>query len=233
MADEMKAAPKADDAPDVEQKVSWLGARLREKSTYAGLTVVVSLLLPFFAKFLPQLAGADPSQIAGYLSAIGIATGGLIAIVAPDKGAKALLGFLVVGAALALALPAQAAPQRDIGALTPQAVAGKIQKLAKPDLSYAMKLATAAGTVQSKVRLQCYQAISDALPTPPADATMPAAPHVITDIEQLAELIDALQPTSPLFVNCGGAAQLAGQSVLQFINGVVTGVAGAAVLISK
>jgi hypothetical protein len=52
-------------------------------------------------------------------------------------------------------------------------------------------------------------------------------------VEQLAELIDALQPTSPVFVNCAGAAQLASLSVLGFINAVVSGAAGAAIVAPK
>ena len=142
---------------------------------------------------------------------------------------------LLAIALLAFATPAfAAAPSAATAALpTPQAVAAKIAALLPADLAYAEALATAAGTVQSKVRLQCYQAIGSALPVPPAGATAPPSPHVVTSVEQLAELIDALQPTSPLFVNCGGAAQLAGQSVLQFINSLVTGISGIALVIPK
>lgn len=128
---------------------------------------------------------------------------------------------------LPLAANAAAAP------VTAQSVAQKIQGLAKPDIDYAIKLATAAGTVQSKIRLQCYQALQDALPSAPAGVALPPSPHLVTTVEQLAELIDALQPTSPLFVNCAGAAQLAGLSVLGFINAVVSGAASAAVIAPK
>lgn len=61
----------------------------------------------------------------------------------------------------------------------------------------------------------------------------PAEPHLITNVEEIAELIDGLQPTSPLFVNCAGAAQLAQLSVLSFINAIVTGAAGIAVMAPK
>ncbi len=143
---------------------------------------------------------------------------------------RKILSVLVVAAfAVSLPLAAHAAT----AAVTAQSVAQKIQGLVKPDLDYAIKLATAAGTVQSKVRLQCFQALQDALPSPPAGSTMPPAPHLVTTVEQLAELIDALQPTSPLFVNCAGAAQLAGLSVLGFINAVVSGAASAAVIAPK
>lgn len=111
--------------------------------------------------------------------------------------------------------------------LSPQAIAQKIQQLAKPDVAYAITLAKAVNTPAGNVRAQCYQAISDAIPNPPAGGTMPPDPHLITNVEELAEVIDALQPTSPLFVNCGGAAQLVQQNVLVFINSVVTGFLGA------
>ena len=119
-------------------------------------------------------------------------------------------------------------------ALTPQGVAQAIQKASVPDLQYAMKLATAANTVQSKVRLQCYQAILGAVsPQGASDLGAEPSPHLVTSVEQLAELIDALQPTSPVFVNCAGAAQLANLSVLGFINAVVTGAVGVAAIVPK
>jgi hypothetical protein len=104
-----KAAPKAIDAQKTEQEISWLGARLREKSTYAGLTVAVSLALPFLAKFVPALADANAAQIVNDISAIGIGVGGLIAIVMPEKGsAKAIAFMLAIAGALAFGQPAHA-----------------------------------------------------------------------------------------------------------------------------
>ena len=46
-------------------------------------------------------------------------------------------------------------------------------------------------------------------------------------------LIDALQPNSPIFIQCAGAAQLAQLSVLNFVNALVTGVGAIAVLAPK
>lgn len=151
-----------------------------------------------------------------------VAAGGAVKIVS-------MLAFGLIWTALALAdggtslVMAQGAST----ALTPQVVAQKIQQLAKPDVAYAMQLAKSVNTPQGNVRAQCYQAISDALPNPPSGAAVPPAPHLVTNVEELAEVIDALQPGSPLFVNCGGAAQLVGQNVLIFINAIVTGFLGA------
>lgn len=139
---------------------------------------------------------------------------------------KVVAAFLIGGFALSFGFPAHAASVSS--ALTPQSVAQKIQQLAAPDVAYAIVLAKAVNTPQGNVRAQCYQAIQSAIPTPPAGSTPPPAPHLVTNVEQLAEVIDALQPNGPLMVNCGGAAQLVGQNVLTFINAVVTGFLGAA-----
>ena len=148
---------------------------------------------------------------------------------APAAKVAAFLLAATVGLSLPHSSRAQAAT-----ALTPQGVAQAIQKASVPDLQYAMKLATAANTVQSKVRLQCYQAILGAVsPAGAADFGAEPSPHLVTSVEQLAELIDALQPTSPVFVNCAGAAQLANLSVLSFINAVVTGAVGVAAVAPK
>ena len=134
----------------------------------------------------------------------------------------------------AATVPARPAPSRTAPANPPpQDVASAIQAASLPDLDYAIALATAANTLQSKVRLQCYQAIRAAIAPSGAPTAPPPNPDLVTKVEQFAELVDGLQPTSPVFVNCAGAAQLAQLSVLGFINAVVSGVAGAAVLVPK
>jgi hypothetical protein len=101
-----KPAPKT----NVAQEISYVGARLREKSTYAGLTVVVALLLPILSRYVPGLANANAGQIVNDISAIGIGLGGLIAILLPEKGAARVIAFLIAAsAALAFAHPASAA----------------------------------------------------------------------------------------------------------------------------
>ena len=119
-----------------------------------------------------------------------------------------------------------------------QAIWDKIVNASDKDLSYASKLAANANTPGSAVRKQCWDAIlatnqqanglnlkdstGAALPTPD--------PKVFTQIEQAAEVIDALSPQGTLFTSCAGAAALAQANVLQFINAAVTGVAGLAKL---
>ena len=108
-----------------------------------------------------------------------------------------------------------------------ETLAKKIAAVAKPDLENAIKMATTANTPQSKVRLECFNAVNSV--AFPADITI-AEPHLISDAERLAEIIDALQPTSPTMIACAGAAQLTGQSALALINGLVTGAAALAVV---
>jgi hypothetical protein len=111
-------APAIDKA-ELVARVGYIGARLREKSTYAGLTVVVSLLLPLLARYVPALAHASAAAIVEDISMIGIGLGGLIAIASPE-GRKTLV-LLAIGVSLILAgggtadaaqkaAPAKAAP---------------------------------------------------------------------------------------------------------------------------
>ena len=124
-------------------------------------------------------------------------------------------------------------PEKDI-----QALWNKIVLASNADLNYAAALATSANTASSKIRLQCWSAII-ALNTQANGTTLKNAdgtpmvkpdPHLFTDVEQLAEVIDNLSPQGPLFTSCAGAAQLAKTNTLAFVNAVVTGAAGIAAL---
>jgi hypothetical protein len=119
-----------------------------------------------------------------------------------------------------------------------QALWTKIVSASNADLAYASKLAAGAGTQSSMIRKQCWDAITalneqanglnlkdaagNALPKPD--------PHLFSDVETLAEVIDNLSPQGPLFTSCAGAAQLAKTNVLTFINSAVTGAAGIAAM---
>jgi hypothetical protein len=105
-----KAAPKVD-KQEIEQEVSWLGARLREPSTYAGLGIL-----------LAALHFGDVSDWVSAISSIGIGIGGIIAIVLPERtrrhaapvagpadNAIAVLALCVISAMLVFAAPAFAA----------------------------------------------------------------------------------------------------------------------------
>jgi hypothetical protein len=105
-----KAAPKVDEQK-VEQEVSWLGARLREPSTYAGLGIL-----------LAALHFGNVNDWVSAVSSIGIGIGGIIAIVLPERSrprggpaggysgnAIAVLALCIVSAMLVCAAPALAA----------------------------------------------------------------------------------------------------------------------------
>jgi hypothetical protein len=123
--------------------------------------------------------------------------------------------------------------EKDLQALWDKIVASSID-----DLNYAAAMAKNANTQTSAVRLQCINAIialnqqASGASLKNADGTKMAKPdpHVFTDVESLAEVIDNLSPQGPLFVNCAGAAQLAKTNVLTFVNAVITGAAGFAAM---
>lgn len=119
-----------------------------------------------------------------------------------------------------------------------QAVWDRIVAASDADLKYASQLAANANTPASAVRKQCWDAIvaineqangltlkgDDGKPIPMPD------PKLFTQIEQAAEVIDALSPQGKLYTSCAGAAQLAQANVIQFISAAVGGVAGLAKL---
>jgi hypothetical protein len=99
------------------------------------------------------------------------------------------------------------------------------------DLTYAKALADNATTPNSKLRSTCYAALitanqqANGLNLKNADGspmTMPD-PALISKAEQAMELIDNLQPTSPVVSSCAPAANALKIGVLQFISAVTTG----------
>ena len=114
------AAP-AIDQQKVEAEISWIGARLREPSTYAGLSSLAAAAALFH--LIPSGDGAD---LVKYVTMIGMGVGGLIAILMPERGrAKPkppgpnISSAAVIAIALALAsfcamLPAHAQPKLPI-----------------------------------------------------------------------------------------------------------------------
>ncbi len=119
-----------------------------------------------------------------------------------------------------------------------QALWQKIVTASNTDLTYASALAGSAGTASSKIRKQCWDAIialnvqasGSGLKNADGTPMVRPDPHLFTDVESLAEVIDNLSPQGPLFTSCAGAAQLAKTNTLMFINAVVTGAAGLAAL---
>ena len=68
---------------NVEQDVGYIGARLREKSTYAGLAAMLGFGIALTKGHI------DPTALAGALESLGIGIGALIAIFVPENGSKA------------------------------------------------------------------------------------------------------------------------------------------------
>lgn len=124
-------------------------------------------------------------------------------------------------------------PEKDLQALWQKIVSSSLT-----DLNYAAAMAANANTTTSTVRLQCLKAIIQLneqasganLKNADGSPMVKPDPHLFTDVESLAEIIDNLSPQGPLFVSCAGAAQLAKTNVLSFVNAVVTGVAGFAAM---
>ena len=115
----------------------------------------------------------------------------------------------------------------------------KIVALSSPDLMYAKALADTVNTPAARNRSACLQAIIDlnAQSTGAGlkDANgnplvMPPVPHVLTDFEQLAQIVEAIAPTGPLFQGCAAAAQSVGMNVLVFVQAIIGGATGLAVL---
>lgn len=90
MPDDKKAAAAATVAapikPDVKTEVSYLGARLSEKSTYGGLSFVIGLVLPTLIHLDPSLAGTSVDTIVTVISYLGMGVGGVLTIFFPEKG---------------------------------------------------------------------------------------------------------------------------------------------------
>jgi len=121
----------------------------------------------------------------------------------------------------------------------------KIQTASTADIAYAILMAKAANTASptgittgAAMRLSCLIAVqtlnAQANGSNLKDASGAVVPRpdpaLLTDAETLAEVIDAVQPGGPLWTSCSGAAQLAATNTVAFINGLVSGAAGLAVL---
>jgi hypothetical protein len=76
-----KVYAPAIDQQKVEAEISWLGARLREPSTYAGLSSLAAAAALFH--LIPDGSGAN---LVKYITMIGMGVGGLVAILLPEAG---------------------------------------------------------------------------------------------------------------------------------------------------
>lgn len=108
----------------------------------------------------------------------------------------------------------------------------KIQQVSITDLQYAKALADATNTAGGKMRSACWgawialvQAQQGANAVGPDGKPIGAKPDpaLFTNFEQLAEVVDSLQPTSPFMVACQPVANTIKQSVLNLVTMVVSG----------
>jgi hypothetical protein len=237
--------------------VFWLGILVTIETAIGQGTVQLTNLVD--AHWIPTITGwctllsfvgnVVMTGLAGYSSK----TAG--PLVKPLVLAAVILGglFAFTGDARAQGLP-KIKPLtgnivNDLGLAKPPLITGNVEKDLQglwdkivassiADLNYAAAMARSANTQTSGIRLQCINAII-ALNQQASGANLKNAdgtpmvkpdPHVFTDVESLAEVVDNLSPQGPLFVNCAGAAQLAKTNVLTFVNAVVTGAAGFAAM---
>lgn len=134
-------------------------------------------------------------------------------------------------------------PRKDAVALWQKIVAAS-----NLDIAYAIAMAKNANatsppgiTTGAGMRLQCLTAIqtlnqqANGQNLKNADGSVIPRPDpaLFTDAETFAEVIDAVQPGGPLWTSCAGAAQLAATNTVTFINTLVSGAAGLAILAPK
>lgn len=155
----------------VEKDVSWIGARLREPSTYAGLAALLAVV--------GVGAGSD---LIKDISMIGMGIGGLVAIILPD--ARKAVGAVILGLGMAmLALGGGAHAATPLPKPRPAAVA--------------VHAAPASGTVTQTQALQnpvlviqqfsvadLQAALADAQAQTPPDATSAACYTALIPIVQ-------------------------------------------------
>jgi hypothetical protein len=115
--------------------------------------------------------------------------------------------------------------------LTPDELWMKIQSASVNDLTYAKALADSIGSPGAKLRSTCYaawitvidQAQGTGLKDAKGDALTRPDPALFTTFEQLADVADNLQPTSPFMVACAPAWTALKMTAAQFISAAVTG----------
>lgn len=125
-----------------------------------------------------------------------------------------------------------------VATLTPDQLWQKIVAASAADLAYAKALSDNVKSVGSGLRSNCYGAIITAneqangvnLKDLSGNALTKPDPALVTLFEQVAEIADNLQPTSPLMVACAPAANALKMSIAQLISMAVSGAASLSAL---
>ncbi len=181
MADDVKAATvtaakRLLDEQEVEQGVSWLGARLREPSTYAGLGAIAGA-----AAFFHLIPNGNSTDVVKYVTTIGMALGGLIAVLLPESksGGKKPnplgMGVVIFAAALAASAPQPARAQSATVTGVNAALSAQAQQL----LGVLNQIGSFVGQFASG---DLNAAIADANAQTPANATAAACWQTIAKI---------------------------------------------------
>jgi hypothetical protein len=101
------------DRAKIKEDVSWIGARLREPSTYAGLAVLLGLLglhdVPEAVKYISEVGMGLGGLIAIFLPEVKKAVNGAKAAITTDRGQTAAIAALCISAACMFVVPAMAA----------------------------------------------------------------------------------------------------------------------------
>lgn len=197
------------DKAEVERDVSWLGARLREPSTYAGLAVLLTAV--FHMK--------DATAWSSAIESIGVGIGGVIAILLPEaaKVAKKIsptgVGVLLLAAGFAAsffcpgfaeAAAAKASAKPATSKLTATEVQQNplalLQQFTVGDLEAALADANAQ-TPPDTAAAACYKALLAVVQSNVADP-LPAGPGIFQALQKSRDakaLIANLQsPNGPL-----------------------------------
>jgi hypothetical protein len=216
MADDVKAAPKTDKVANAEQEISWIGARMREPSTYAGLSGLAAA-----AAIFGLIPSTDANELVKDITVAGMAIGGILGIVLPEasrvigkfsKAAGAILLAIALASALhadpAMAdnLPKRAAPPTAPGkqSLTANDIQQNplvlLDQLAITDLQNALADANAQ-TPPDTAAANCYTALL-ALKASPAFSAPPAGSGVFYGIQKgrdlEAQIATLASPNGPL-----------------------------------
>lgn len=205
------SAKPAIDKADIDRDISWLGARLREPSTYAGLGVL-----------LAAFGLANAGDWVSAITAIGTGIGGIIAILLPEpkrpRGNGSIPGRVVTmlalcaAAALVCVAPAMAAnrtlPRRPTVTASAKPTVTQVQqnplivvrKFTVADLQAALADAQAQSPPDT-VAANCYTAL---IPFVQAQAQnpLPAGAGVFQALQKArdakAYLANIQSPTGPL-----------------------------------
>lgn len=117
--------------PNVEQKISYIGSRLREKSTYAGLAMGIGIVLPYLAKQFPALGLTSVQTWVDAITYLGMGAGLFISIFLPEKTVAKAVIVALAATFMLFGNPAQAQRLHVTGNLQKDIAADKADLEAK------------------------------------------------------------------------------------------------------